>query len=266
MNNRNLKVSVITVVYNSVSTIESCIRSVIAQDYNNIEHIVIDGQSSDGTYECIQKFEANIDVLISEPDHGIYDAMNKGIELSSGDVISILNSDDYYFQERTISESINILNQNTNIDAVLSDVIHIDDKETRRIKRHYKAKWFKPHRLRYGWMPPHPGIFLRKKVYEKQGLYKKNYKIAADYEYIVRVFLSGNITYSILNKASVIMRSGGVSTRKNSTSIITEEILRSLRENNIYSNWFFVTSRLPLKFFLGLYELLKRDRFLPDES
>jgi glycosyltransferase involved in cell wall biosynthesis len=251
-------VSVVTVVFNSAVTISSCIDSVLGQDYDDIEYILVDGNSYDGTTAIIESYGKSIDKFICEDDNGIYDAMNKGIAAASGDIICILNSDDYYPSANVVSNVIAEMHKFPEIDALLTNIAHVSVENELRIDRHYRANWFRPRRLRFGWMPPHPGIFLKRKVYERYGLYKIDYQIAADYEFVVRVFLSGQITYKIFDYLSVIMRSGGVSTRKDSTKIITHEILRSLEENQVYSNWFFVVSRLPLKFVLGFFESRKK--------
>ena len=245
-------VSVITVVFNGEKTINSCLESVRSQDYINIEHIIIDGGSSDGTLKCIEKYMLDIAVLISEEDGGIYHAMNKGIALSSGEIICILNSDDLYKSHDVISKAVSVLVCDDQCDAVLTDVVFvpvddINSKSSRKIKAH----WFKPYRLRFGWMPPHPGMFLRRDVHEKYGEYKLDYKIAADYEFMVRIFLANRVSYKILSMTSVVMREGGVSTKNRlSTKIISNEIVKSCLDNDIYTNMFLVILRIPIKMIL----------------
>lgn len=250
-----MKVSVITVCYDSVATIESTIKSVISQNYNDLEYIVVDGGSTDGTHAIIDKYKDSFTHIIIGDDHGIYDAMNKGISISKGDVLCILNSDDVFFSYDVISRVANDFLLSPNVDAVLTDVFFTNCK-TRRgmITRVITAKGFRPWKLRFGWMPPHPGIFLKRGIYDKYGGYKLSYQIAADYEFMVRIFLVGNGTFFISDFISVSMREGGVSTRGVLTNhLITKEIVKSCFENNIYTNYFLVSLRLPIKYFKQVF-------------
>jgi glycosyltransferase involved in cell wall biosynthesis len=243
---RMIKVSIVTVCFNSAETIGDTIRSVIMQKYLNIEYIVIDGGSSDGTQQIVKSYGDDITTFISEPDSGIYDAMNKGIRLCTGDLIGILNSDDFYETDQTIRNLVN--NTDMSTDIVFGDVVVVDRHDTSKYVRYINAVNFRSWMLKFGWMPPHPATFVRSSVYKTFGLYKLDYQIAADYEFFIRVLLVGGVCYKYEPNIVVTMRHGGASTKGLvSTSLITKEILRSCKEKGVKTNIFFVWSRLPLK-------------------
>ena len=173
----NLKVSIITVCFNSEKTIRDTIESVLSQDYLNIEYIIIDGSSTDGTMNIIQEYEARINTIISEPDKGIYDAMNKGLKLATGDAIGILNSDDYFEYSSVISDVVNCFKSNTKASLVIGDLVFVDSLNLQSIVRHYSSKKFKPWKLRFGWMPPHPATFILHSAYEKVGYFSLDLKL-----------------------------------------------------------------------------------------
>ena len=156
-------VSIITVVYNNVKYIQDALESVISQNYLTIEHIVIDGGSSDGTIEVIEKYRDNISVFLSEPDDGIYDAMNKGIALATGDIVGILNSDDFYIDEFVIEKVIKEFDEK-GVDSVYADLVFVNPKNLEKTVRYYDSSQFNPSRFAYGWMPAHPTFFVKKKV------------------------------------------------------------------------------------------------------
>jgi glycosyltransferase involved in cell wall biosynthesis len=242
-----LKISIITVCYNSATTLEDAIKSVLAQHYLDIEHIVIDGGSTDGTASILKKYSGRIAKVVSEPDDGIYDAMNKGISLATGDAIGVLNSDDFYASNDVIENLVKAFTKET--DMVIGDVAFVDRVNVQKWLRYVSGSGFSPWLLRFGWMPPHPATFMRKNVYETFGHYKTDFAIAADYEFFVRTLMSGSLRTVHTSKVLVTMRDGGASTGGfKSTIVISREILRALRENRIYSNPLFVWSRLPLKF------------------
>jgi glycosyltransferase involved in cell wall biosynthesis len=242
-----LKISIITVCYNSATTLEDAIKSVLAQHYLDIEHIVIDGGSTDGTASILKKYSGRIAKVVSEPDDGIYDAMNKGISLATGDAIGVLNSDDFYASNDVIENLVMAFTKET--DMVIGDVAFVDRANVQKWLRYVSGSGFSPWLLRFGWMPPHPATFVRKNVYETFGHYKTDFAIAADYEFFVRTLMSGSLRTVHTSKVLVTMRDGGASTGGfKSTIVISREILRALRENRIYSNPLFVWSRLPLKF------------------
>lgn len=246
-----MKISVITVSYNSANTILDTLRSVEEQTYTSVEHIIIDGGSTDGTQEIVKKGK-RISKLISEKDDGIFDAMNKGIELSSGDVISILNSDDV-FKDNTILEKIASIFEHSETDAVYGDVIYFNEKNPSKAIRRFNSGHFRPESIAWGWMPAHPSLFLRKKIYDEIGLFKTDYKIAGDFEFIARAFHKNRFKKIYIPEVLVKMRMGGISTSGLASTIkLNIEVLKACRENNIETNIFKILSKYPRK----LLELL----------
>ena len=245
-----MKVSIITVVYNSRNTIGCAIDSVLTQTYNDIEYIIVDGVSTDGTIEKVLGYGNSIDKFISEPDEGIYDAMNKGISLSSGDIIGILNSDDFYLHENVIQEVVDTLASNPDVEMLLSNVDFVCPDNLIRPVRFYSSFNFSHWKMRFGFMPPHPAAFIKSSAYEKVGSYKLGYGISADFEWFVRALVVKHLPYVKLNQTLVRMREGGVSTSGfKSYWLSSKEQLSALRVNSIYSNMLFVLARLPIKFF-----------------
>jgi glycosyltransferase involved in cell wall biosynthesis len=234
-----VKVSIITATYNSVKTLEDTIKSVLAQTYADIEYIIIDGASTDGTQQLIRQYEPQFGERLkwlSEKDCGIYDAMNKGIRMATGDVVGILNSDDYFTSNDVIERMITGFADQT-IDAIYGDIHFIRDGQPELCARYYSSKPFRPLWLRFGFMPAHPSFYCRREVLEKAGLYKTDYKIGADYEMMVRLFMVHKIKAQYLPIDFVTMRTGGASTRnvKSRLQLIKEDV-RGCRENGIYTN------------------------------
>lgn len=205
-----MKVSIITVTYNSVATVEQTLRSVIGQAFDNIEYIIIDGASTDGTLEIINKYKSNISKIVSEKDKGLYDALNKGIKLATGDVIGILHSDDFYIHNNVLRDYVNVF-EKQKCDAVYSDLYYVKAEDTNKIVRKWKSGMYKPGAFLNGWMPPHPTFFVKKTVYEKHGLFNTSFKTAADYELMLRFIHKYNIHLAYLPEYTVKMRVGGKS-------------------------------------------------------
>ena len=242
-----MKVTIITVCYNSAKTLEQTIQSVIGQDYPDIEYIVIDGASKDGTQDIINRYQSSINKTISEPDSGMYDAMNKGIRMATGDVIGILNSDDVYMHSHVISDLIKKM-QNAKADVVFADLILVDEDQPERILRYYDSGQFEPSRFRYGWMPAHPTVFVKRAIYDAVGKFATDYQIAADYEMLIRILAVHKASYSYLPRPVVRMRSGGASTAGLSRNwILNTEIVRACKENGIYSNMLMLLLKIPSK-------------------
>ncbi len=238
-----LKISVVTVARNARQSILATLRSVQRQSYPHIEHIVIDGLSTDGTREIIKANRQRVAAFVSERDSGLYDAMNKGIRLATGDVIGFLNADDVFYDERVLEDIAGAFERNSP-DLVYGDIVFVEPKNSGRVSRHYSSKRFHPDRLAYGWMPAHPSLYIKKALYDKYGLMKTDYEIAADFEFIARIFQSGSITAEYLDRVFVVMQSGGKSTRGlKSTIAINREIRRACRENNIPTNYFMIYSK-----------------------
>jgi glycosyltransferase involved in cell wall biosynthesis len=246
-----MKISIITVVYNNKETILDAINSVLSQEYDDLEYIIVDGASTDGTVEVIKKAvkrypERNMK-FVSETDHGIYDAMNKGIRLATGDIIGILNSDDFYINNDVISTVVNVF-MAQNVDSVFADLVYVRADDLDKIVRYYSSATFHPKKMAYGWMPAHPTFFAKIKIYEQYGLYKTDYRIAADYELIARFLVKNKVSYSYISQVLVKMRTGGASTRNlKSNWILNKEILRACAENGIKTNMIKVLSKYPAK-------------------
>lgn len=205
-----MKVSIITICYNSQKTLEDTITSVLAQDYNDIEYIIIDGASKDNTPKIIEKYKSSISHVTSEPDKGIYDAMNKGVEKATGDLVGILNSDDFYANDSVISNIVSSIRKN-NSDSIYADLVYVDRLDSDKIVRNWKSGQYKPDLFLKGWMPPHPTFFVKKWVYEKFGAYNTALKSAADYEFMLRVLHKHKISTSYFPEIITKMRTGGES-------------------------------------------------------
>lgn len=231
-----MKISLVTATYNSSSTIAGCIISVNNQTYPDIEHIIIDGKSNDDTIEIIQCIPNRVSKIISEPDKGIYDAMNKGINLATGDIIGILNSDDFFTSDEVIEKIVSVF-KTKNIDGVYGDICFVKHADLNKVVRYYSSSWFKPSLFRLGFMPAHPSCYIRRKCYQEFGLYKTNFKIASDFELLIRYLKVIKLRTSYLNFCVVTMRIGGVSTRNlKSNWNLNKEIVRACRENGVYTN------------------------------
>jgi glycosyltransferase involved in cell wall biosynthesis len=205
-----MKVSIITVSFNSVDTILHTIKSVHSQTHKNIEHIIVDGQSSDGTISIIQANQNHNSKWISEPDSGIYDAMNKGLGLATGNIIGILNADDLYADDNAI-EAIVKLFKDYNCDCCYADLVYVERDNLNKVRRKWKAKEYKRGKFFYGWMPPHPTFFVKKDVYDKYGKFKQDLGTSADYEIMLRFIHKHNIKVEYLSRTIVKMRVGGAS-------------------------------------------------------
>lgn len=242
-------VTIITVCLNSNKTIEETILSVLSQSYNDIQYILIDGGSTDGTLHTINKYKDRLDVIVSEKDNGIYDAMNKGLLLSKGKIIGILNSDDLYSSNDVISHIVDAFYK-FNPKIVFGDLIHISNKKPYHATRYYNAKHFKAWKLRFGWMPPHPASFFHKSIYDLHGHYLTSFKTGADYEMFVRLLLKQKLTFTHVNKILIKMRTGGAtSSGFNSIRTTSFEMVKALRLHGFYANLFIIYLRLPFKFF-----------------
>ena len=244
-----MKVSIVTVCFNSEKTIRDTIESVLSQDYPNIEYLIIDGLSDDNTSNIINQYRGSIAKVISEPDNGIYDAMNKGIEHATGDVIGILNSDDFFENSFVISDVVNHFISNPTADLIIGDVVYVKPLEREKIIRFYSSRKFKPFKLRFGWMPPHAATYIQKDVYNRVGGYSLGFEISADYELFVRMLLTHKLVYARIDKVLVRMRMGGVSTAGlKSNFLLNAEIVKACKDNGVYTNIFLVLLKIPIKF------------------
>lgn len=244
-----MKISVITVCYNSYATIARAIQSVVDQQWPEVEHIVIDGGSNDGTLATLERFRPHLAALVSEPDNGIYDAMNKGLALATGDVVCFLNADDVYADTTVLAEVAQQMSTHQ-LDALLADVGFFNVGDPTRMTRRYRSDRFTPEQLAWGWMPAHPGLFLTRSVVQRVGKFKTDYRIAGDYEYIVRTFHRQNLHYRHLPRVLVNMQAGGVSNNSvRNRLILNKEVVRACRENGINTNILKIFMKYPFKLF-----------------
>jgi glycosyltransferase involved in cell wall biosynthesis len=231
-----MKISVITVVYNNEKTIESAITSVLAQTYLNVEYIIVDGGSKDDTNKIIQKYLHHNIKYISEKDNGIYDAINKGIMLSTGDVVGILNSDDFFADEGVLNRVANGFERDISLQAVYSDIAFVSSKDHSKIGRYYSSKKFKKWMFRFGFQPAHPTFYVKRETFERLGYYRTDIKISGDFELLLRFIWINKIKVAYIDDLWVKMRVGGVSTSGfKSTIKLNKEVLDALKINDIKS-------------------------------
>lgn len=228
-----MKISVVTAVYNREATVAQAIRSVRTQSWPDIEHIVIDGASTDATLAEVER-EAHPGLrVISEPDEGIYDALNKGIALATGDVVGMVHSDDFFAHERVI-EKVAEAFQDPRIDAVYGDLDYVSSSDPSRIVRRWRSGAFKPVKLKLGWMPPHPTLFLRRNIFERHGVYDTSYRISSDYDAVLRYFGDRSLQAHYIPEVLVKMRTGGASGQSAAKLLRKNvEIYRILRANGV---------------------------------
>lgn len=251
-----MKISIVTAAYNSAATIRDTFDSILAQTYGDYEYIVVDGKSSDGTVDIIKEYEAKFNGRmrwISEKDSGLYDAMNKGIGMAVGEYVGILNSDDFFTDENVLQSIANTLETNS-VDAIYGDVEYVKAEDLSYVVRHYSSADFKRWKMRIGLMPAHPSFYARKELFDKLGYYRTDYKIAADYELLLRFIFVNNISTRYIPKVFVTMRMGGVST--NSLKVhwrIMKEHLHAFKVNGCYTDVFLQS----LRYWGKIYDLLK---------
>jgi glycosyltransferase involved in cell wall biosynthesis len=252
-------VSIITVSHNSVRTISNTIKSVLDQTYKNIEYIVIDGASTDGTIGLINSYGKSISIFRSEADNGIYDAINKGIRLASGNIVGILNSDDFFYNNEVI-EKVAAAFADGDIDAVIGDAQFVDPVNTSKVVRYYSSKSFNTGKFKFGFMPAHPSFYVKRELFEKFGYYRVDYKIAADFELLLRFLAINKIEYKYLEMPFISMRTGGVSNKSIlSNYILNKEIVRACKENGIETNYFLIYSKYFTKIFEYFGKKLNRE-------
>ena len=243
-----MKFSIITVTLNSEKTIRDTLNSVYSQSYKDIEHIIVDGGSNDKTLSILKKYPNKKKKLFLKKKFGIYKSINYGIQKSSGEYICILNSDDIFQSNKTIKKLVDFINKNKNTKIFLGNVAYFDNSDYYKITRFYSSKGFKKWKMKFGLMPPHPASVIKKEIYNKHGLYNENFRIAADFEFFLRLFLIKNENFKVINQTNIRMRSGGIS-GKNILSywISTLEILKSFQINQLKTNLLFIIMRIPAK-------------------
>ena len=241
-----MKVSIITATYNSAKTLKDTMESVLHQSYDDIEYIIVDGASTDGTLEIIKSYEQKFSgrlKYISEPDKGLYDAMNKGILMATGDVVGILNSDDFLNDVGIISMVVDQL-KDSDIDAIYGDVHYVNDDNLAKCVRYYSSKIFTPALMRFGFMPAHPSFYCRTKVFREKGVFDLTYKQASDFELLLRLLYCERIKTKYIPYDFVTMRTGGLSTSgMKSHKAIIKDHCRALRQYKINSNVFLLSLR-----------------------
>ncbi len=251
---KTLKVSIITVTYNSSATVADTLKSVASQDYSDIEHIIIDGASTDSTMDIVRGYP-HVSQVISEPDKGMYDALNKGIAKATGDIIGILNSDDAFHNEQVISKITAEFRAN-DVDSIFGDIRFVSPTNRSKTIRYYSSAHFHPGKFESGYMPAHPSFYCKKSIYEKYGDFQINYKIAADYEWLTRVLYKHKISYKYLPLLTVDMLPGGLSNGTlKSRWVLNKEIIRACAENGIETSMW----KLSIKYFSKVFEYLKRN-------
>ncbi len=251
-----MKISIITVAYNAEKTIEGTIQSVADQDHPDIEYLIIDGASKDGTLAICDRHRDTITQLVSEPDKGIYDAMNKGLARATGDYIGILNADDFYADPGVISALVAKLKE-TGADSLYGDLVMVDPDNLDKIVRYYSAKNFTLSRFEKGDMPPHPTFFVRRSIYEQHGNFKTHFKIGSDFDLMLRFLYIQKISSTYLPMTMVRMRTGGVSSVGiKSTIQINREIKAALKENGIPTSMLKIYS----KYFTKVFQLIRRPK------
>jgi glycosyltransferase involved in cell wall biosynthesis len=220
-----MKVSIITSCYNRAATIRSAIESVLAQDYNDIEFIVVDGFSTDGSLDIIREYADHISTIISEPDHGMYEAINKGIRVATGEIIGLLHSDDFFYDNGVIGRIVERMKR-THADFLYGDGLFVNPDNTNKVVRNWIGGGYRLWKVRHGWLPLHPTCYIRRDVMMRLGLYNESYKIAADSDLLVRYLLTGGLTVTYLNEYIVRMRMGGLSTDSDKRKKMWEEDIR----------------------------------------
>ena len=236
-----MKISIITIAYNSAETIEATIQSVIAQDYPEVEYIIIDGASKDGTMEVVDKYREHIAVVVSEPDKGIYDAMNKGVARATGEIIGILNSDDFY-ADNTVLSNVVARFKESGAEAVYADLVYVERDNPDKVVRYWKSKPYKPGMFRKGWMPAHPTFFLKNECYRIHGTYSTELRSAADYELMLRMLEKHKISAVHLPRVLTKMRVGGQSNVSLKNRIrANKEDRRAWKMNGLTPAWYTLT-------------------------
>ena len=269
-----MTISIITATYNSGKTLCDTLDSVLRQTYSDYEHIIIDGASSDDTLAIVREYEARYKgrlSYISEPDKGLYDAMNKGLALAAGNVVGILNSDDFYTSD-DILERVAAAMSDTTIDAVYGDIHFVHNQDLTKCTRRYSSKSFRRWQMRLGFMPAHPSFYCRRSVYLQYGFFDTSYRIAADFESLLRFLFVHRIRTRYLPVDFVTMRTGGASTSGiKSYKQSMKERLKAFKKNQVYSNFILVSLMYIYKLILVLYQrvqqmLLPKQSYLPRQN
>ncbi|MEY2922732.1 MAG: hypothetical protein RL108_1358 [Bacteroidota bacterium] len=240
-----MKISIITVVYNNERTINDALESVLEQTYENIEYVIIDGNSKDKTVSIIKEYESKLGFFVSEQDSGLYDAMNKGINACTGEVIGILNSDDLYQDFDVISDVMENFINDPKLDILYGDLVYVKSNDTNKVVRNWKSKEYYARFFENANVPPHPSLFVRSNVYKEAGFFDLDYKLAADYEFMLRVFKKYNFKTKYINRLITKMRLGGA-TNQSFSNIVNQnkEILKAWKNNGLYAPFYLMPLRI----------------------
>lgn len=252
-----MRISIITVTYNSEKTVRDTIESVLLQNYIDYEYLVIDGGSKDNTVDIIKEYEPKFEGKmrwISEKDKGMYDGINKGIRMATGDVVGIINSDDFYHRTDIFDVIAKAFEENKVVQAIYGDVRFVNPSDLEKTVRYYSSKYFKPWKFRWGWMPAHPTFFTYRENFEKYGFYQYDYHIAADFELLTRFLYTNKLPTVYVPEDFMKMRTGGRSTNGwRANVLLNKEIVRACKENGIWT----CMPMLFLKYFVKVFELVK---------
>jgi glycosyltransferase involved in cell wall biosynthesis len=240
-----MKISIITVVYNNEKTIKDALQSVLSQSYENIEYVIIDGKSNDNTFNLINEYKDKLGYFISEKDNGLYDAMNKGIQAATGEIIGILNSDDLYQDSEVISTVMQQFCNDPELDILYGDLVYVKSDDTNKVVRNWKSKAYYKRFFENANVPPHPSLFVRSNVYKEAGLFDLQFKLAADYELMLRMFKKYNFKSKYINRLIIKMRLGGA-TNQSYTNIINQnkEILKAWKANDLQAPFYLMPLRI----------------------
>ncbi len=245
--NSNPLISIIVPVRDMANTVARTLDSVVNQNYSSVEVIVVDGQSEDDTLERIKPYRNKIAALISESDFGLYDAVNKGIKRATGDIVAILNGDDYYSHDGVVSAYAKKF-EDQEVGIVFGDLEFFTAQNPSRTIRSYSSARFTPEKLSGGWMPPHPTVFVRKSIYDEIGDYQTDYQISSDFEFLIRALWRNSIKYDRIDSVVVRMQYGGLSTKGiKATYILNKEIIRACRANGLDTSWWRILLKFPAK-------------------
>ena len=255
-----MKISIITTAYNSARTLRDTMESVLRQTYTDYEYIIVDGSSKDGTVDLIREYEPRFEGRmrwISEPDRGIYDAMNKGIAMATGEVVGLLNSDDFYASDDVLSTIAQAFMLPDAPDAIYGDVHYVDEKDITKVVRYYSSKKFTRERIRMGYMPAHPSFYVRRECYERYGTFDTSYRVASDFDNILRLIYIHNIRTRYIAKDFVAMRMGGASSSGiNSHLHIVADHFAAFRKNGLRPKYFLYV----LRYIKKLFEFSRKNR------
>lgn len=230
-----MKVSIITICYNRVKTIEKAIQSVLNQDYKDIEYIIIDGNSKDGTQQVIEKYRNQIGTYISEPDKGMYDAINKGLALATGDIVGLMHSDDEFYDNQVISKIVRAFEASEETEGVYGNGIYISNDNKEKVIRNRIGGEFSIQKIKNGWLPLHPTVYIKKELIEKYGNYDVQFKIASDTEFLLRYLYKNRIKMTYVNTYFVKMRIGGLSTSRNRAFEVLKEDYKIYKFHQLFA-------------------------------